>query len=132
MVIQAYKQNHLASFIYAVEFCLTDYHKFREYDAIFQEAFNHITEHTISSVLIEFKDFEYNPEVAFDFFGLCSRLIKYNKMVFFNSPYLEPLLNIWIIGIGIEHTEALDTHHAFISNLLHNIKSDLSKVADLD
>jgi len=106
MVIQAYKQNPLPGFIYAVEFCLADYNQLREYDAIFQEAFNHITEHTITRILVDQQAFLDEPLIAFDFFGLCARLIKTNKMIFFSSPYLEALLNTWSTGIGIDHPEA--------------------------
>lgn len=35
MVVQAYKLNHLPSFIYAVEFCLQAYSANREYEPIF-------------------------------------------------------------------------------------------------
>ncbi len=35
MVVQAYSQNHLPSFIYAVEFCLQAYTSNRDYEPIF-------------------------------------------------------------------------------------------------
>lgn len=132
MVVQAYKQNHLPSFIYAVEFCLQAYPSNREYEGIFQEAFDHISQHTINNVLTDFNEFEYNPEVAFDFFGLCTRLVKYSKRLFFNSPYLESLLNTWVIAIGTEHPETIKTHKAFFTSLLTIVVEDLSKVAPLD
>lgn len=130
-VISAYKQNHLASFLYAVEFCLLDYSTHREYEPIFQDAFNHLSYHTITKVLTDFRDFEDNPEVAFDFFGLCSRLIKVNKPLFFKSPSLEGILKMWIIGIGIDHQDAIKTHQSFFSLLLNTLNTDLSKVAPI-
>jgi hypothetical protein len=122
MVIQAYKQNHLPGFIYAVEFCLSDYQQMREYDAIFQEAFNHITEHTITRFLVDQRSYDYEPEVAYDYFGMCARLLKTNKVLFFSSPYLEGLLNTWGLGIGTEHPEASQTHEIFISHLLSTVR----------
>ena len=104
----------------------------RDYEPIFQEAFNHITSHTINNVLTDFREFEYCPEVAFDFFGLCTRLIKYNKKIFFSSPYLEGLLNTWVIGIGTEHPDAVKTHKAFFTGLISTLSEDLSQVVQLD
>jgi len=98
----------------------------REYDQIFQEAFNHITEHTIGKVLVDQRAYDYEPEVAYDYFGMCTRLLKTNKVLFFSSPYLEALLNTWMLGIGIEHPEAAQTHESFISNLLSTVRNDLS------
>ena len=57
-------------------------------------------------MLIDQRAFDYEPEVAYDYFGMCTRVLKANKMMFFSSPYLEDLLNTWAIGIGIEHPEA--------------------------
>lgn len=115
-----------------MEFCLADYHQRREYDQIFQEAFNHITEHTIGKVLVDQKAFEYEPEVSFDYFGMCGRLLKTNKVLFFSTPYLEALLNTWANGIGLEHPEASQTHESFISSLLSIVRTDLTQVADLE
>jgi len=130
-VIAAYKLNHLASFLYAVEFCLLDYSTHREYEAIFQDAFDHLSHHTITKVLTDFRDYEDNPDVAFDFFGLCCRLIKVNKTLFFKSPSLEGILNMWVIGIGIDNQDAIKTHQSFFCQLLNTINNDLSKVAPL-
>jgi hypothetical protein len=65
-----------------------------------KETFNYISSHTINNVLTELQDFDDNPDVAFDFFGLCKSLIRLSKKIFFDYPYLEELMNTWIIGIG--------------------------------
>ena len=91
-----------------------------------------MTEHTIAKVLVDSRAFDYEPEVAFDYFGMCARLLKTNKALFFSCPYLEALLNTWALGIGIEHPEAAQTHESFVSNLLNIVRADLSEVADLE
>jgi hypothetical protein len=83
-------------------------------------------------VLVDQKAFEYEPEVSFDYFGMCGRLLKTNKVLFFSTPYLEALLNTWANGIGLEHPEASQTHESFISSLLSIVRTDLSQVADLE
>jgi hypothetical protein len=42
IVVSGYKQNNLASFVYAVEFTITEYISREEYGQYFQEAFDHI------------------------------------------------------------------------------------------
>lgn len=83
-------------------------------------------------MLVDARAFDYEPEVAFDYFGMCARLLKTNKVLFFSSPYLEPLLNTWSLGLGLEHPEAAQTHESFISNLLTIVRNDLSHVCDLE
>lgn len=132
IVVQGYELNHLPSFIYAVEFCLADYYQHREYESIFQEAYNHITQHTVTNVLTDFRGYEYNPEVAFDFFGLTLRTVKNSKRLFYGSPYIKEILNCWYLGIGIEHREAIQTHASFMTILISNLKNDLSQIGHVD
>ena len=83
-------------------------------------------------MLIDFRGFENNPEVAFDFFGLCIRAMKTNKRVFFSCPYIENLLNTWYIGIGNEHRDAIKTHTGFITTLFSILKADLTQISHID
>jgi len=112
----------LASFIYAVEFCFADYAANRGFEAIFIEAFNHISLATHASVLVDQAAFQANPEVCFDFFGFCCRLLRSEhpsgRRIFFSSPQLEGILAMWIKGIGVEHRDAIKTHTEFIHHLL--------------
>ena len=97
---------------------MKDYSTNREFETIFSEAFNHITQHTITQVLTDFRAFEFNPDVTYDFFGLCHRALKANKRIFFGCPYIEGILGAWYTGIGIEHKDAIKTHTQFILSLI--------------
>jgi len=131
IVVSGYKQNHLASFIYAVEFSLQEYSTHRDYTPIFQDAFNHICATTAQDILTLPQAFSELPDISADFFGLCQRLIRSSsqtqitKQLFFSSPYLEQIVNMWILGIGLEHREALKTHQGFFSDLVKLLQSDL-------
>lgn len=95
IVISGYKQNHISSFIYSVEFSLQEYGTHRELGNIFQEAFDHICETTAKDVLCLPQAFTEMPDICADFFGLCQRLIRpssqtpMTKKLFFSSPFLE-------------------------------------------
>lgn len=101
--------NHLPGFIYAVEFCLVDYGQLPEYQNIFQEAFNHIIDQT-SKLLTSLDAFYNYSDISFDFFGMSMRYLRLTKHTFFSSSSIEKLLNMWVMGIGIEHRDAVETH----------------------
>jgi hypothetical protein len=137
-VVNGYRQNHLASFIYAVEFSLQEYSSHREYTSIFQDAFNHICATTSQQVLTVSQSFSDFPDISADFFGLCQRLIRpssqtqITKQLFFSSPYLEQILNMWIIGIGLDHRDALKTHQGFFSDLVKLLQTDLKQAGNIE
>lgn len=125
------QQNHLASFIYAVEFCFADYAANRDFETIFMEAFNHISLATHTQVLVDAAAFQANPEVVYDFFGFCCRLLRSEhpagRRIFFSSPQLEGILAMWIRGIGVDHRDAIKMHTEFIQHLLMGIRSRISQ-----
>ncbi|CDW74356.1 arm repeat-containing protein [Stylonychia lemnae] len=124
-------KNPIPGFIYAIEFSLVEYHQFRDYEQIFLESFNMITQRT-SQLLINLTQFEQYPDIAFDYFGMCLRYLKLNKQIIFRSTHLDSLISIWISGIGIEHKDAIETHTEFIIVLLQTLHKDLTQVADLN
>lgn len=138
IVVSGYKQNHMASYIYAVEFSLQEYSTHREYTHIFQDAFNHICATTATDVLSAPQAFLEHPDISSDFFGLCLRLLRHSSMtqitkqLFFSSPYLEQIINMWILGIGLEQKDALSTHIGFFRELVKLLKSELKQAGSID
>jgi hypothetical protein len=60
------------------------------------------------------------------------RLLKSCKNIIFSTQYLESILKIWTLGIGIEHRDAVKTHTGFFLNLISNLKNNLSTITNLD
>lgn len=87
---------------------------------------------TVQNVLVDQNAFQNEPDVCLDFFGLCLRVLKHNKKIFFSAPNIDGILNMWALGVGIEHPEAIRTHKHFFLQLLEKIKDDLKQAGSID
>jgi hypothetical protein len=65
------------------------------------------------------------PDLAFDFFGMCTRYLRMAKKILFSSSELETLLDLWKRGIGVEHKEAAKTHSGFFQELIITLSKDV-------
>ena len=76
---------------------------------------------------------EANPDIAFDFFGMCMRFLRLSqetKSLFFSSSHLDQVLKVWICGIGLEHRDAIKTHTEFMIALINILKKELKEVLE--
>jgi len=77
------------------------------------------------------QDFEREPDVASDFFGMCIRYIKLHKSLLFRSQHLPALIKVWSLGIGIEQSNAVETHTEFFNTLVKVLSKDIQTIQDI-
>lgn len=83
-----YQQNQIGSYVYAVEFCFTEFGHQPQHADLFVEAFDFIVKITYEKMTT--KEYcEQNPDLVNDFFGMAMRYIRYSKSLFFKSNELE-------------------------------------------
>ena len=129
--MEGYEKNSIGSFVYTVEFCLTEYGQKPEYAELFQKAFEFICQQT-SQVLATKNNCARNFELVNDFFGLSLRYIRYNKVIFYSSSTLEILMKeLTMNALGVDNYEAAKVHSSFIIEMTRGLKQDLSQQVDL-
>ena len=119
--MEGYQKNAIGSFVYTVEFSMSQYGHEPEFSALFKEAFEYICS-TTEQILATQKNCERNPELVNDFFGLCKRYIRHNRVIFYQSTTLEILMKgITMNAIGVEQVEAVQTHSQFFIDLIKDV-----------
>ena len=110
-----------------MEFCLTQYGKGEEFTALFKEAFEYICR-TTDQILTTQQNCSRNPDLVNDFFGLCTRYIRHNKQIFYESSTLEVLMKgVTINAIGLEQNDAVKEHSSFLIELTRDVFRDLNE-----
>ena len=100
--MEGYQLNSIGSFVYTVEFCMTQYGRDQNFHALFKEVFEYICK-TTEQILATHQNCERNPDLVNDFFGLCCRYLRHNKQIFYQSSTLEILMKgITMNAIGLE------------------------------
>lgn len=83
-----YQKNQHGTFVYAVEFCFTEYGHQPQNAEIFIEAFDFVVK--ITDQYLNSRELcEQNPDLINDFFGMAMRYVRYDKAIFFKSTQLE-------------------------------------------
>jgi transportin-3 len=82
--MQGYQINPIGSYVYAVEFCFTEFGHQPQNAELFVEAFDFIIK-TTAQALNSRSDLEQQPDLVNDFFGMAMRYVRYNKAIFFRS-----------------------------------------------
>ena len=122
--LAGYQLNSIGSFIYTVEFSLTQFSKAEEHTGLFLEALDFICSHTVQ-VLASKENCQRSRDLVNDFFGLSTRYLRYNKNVFFSCSQLESFVQILLNSVGLESRDAAEVHSRFIKELLKIIQQDL-------
>lgn len=109
--------------MYIVEVSVTVFGKNPEFFEILTIIYEFMCERTLKE-FPKLKDFEENPYLAEDFFGMMSRFMKYAPQIALLSKTLQISLNLAEIGIGVEHVEVAKTLYMFLENLMKLCRED--------
>jgi len=74
--------------------------------------------------LKKFGDFQDNPDIVEDFFGMTTKYMKFAPKVFFRSTQLMTTINLAFTGILLENMHAQETQRNFMMLLLKTLKAD--------
>lgn len=93
------KKKAISSYLYLVEVSVTVFGTKLEYSEILRIIYEFMCERTLKE-LPKLKDFEENPYLTEDFFGMMGRFVKYAPHIALNSKTLQIALQLAEIGIG--------------------------------
>ena len=82
-----FEKNPIGTFIYSVEFTLTEFGGNPQHEFVFVQAFDFICMNS-GQVLATAENCKRSPHLVNDFFGLSKRILRYNEDVFFKSTQL--------------------------------------------
>lgn len=105
LVIEGYSQVPIPSYLYAFEILITVFSKKTETIEIIKFMFKQMFMQTFTVYLTKKEDYNANPGLTEDFFGLLFRIIKINPNVVFECGFFSELIGICINNINIEHIE---------------------------
>lgn len=115
--LEGYRINSIGSFIYTVEFSLTQFSNCEEHKTLFLEALDFIVSHTVT-ILASKENCMRSSDLVNDYFGLSTRYLRYNKQLFFSCGQLESFVSILLNSVAMEGLDAAEVHCRFIKELL--------------
>lgn len=117
----------MGSFVYAVEFCFTEFGHQPQHRDMFIEALDFIIK-TSSDLLATVDDCQQYPDLLNDIYGMSMRYVRYNKSLFFASSQLEQFVQFMMRCIGLESYRAVKGHTEFLIEFLRSLDDDLAEV----
>ena len=94
----------------------TVFYKYPEYRELLQQAFEKMCEITFQH-LPKLKNFEEKPELTEDFFGMLIRYGRYTPQLMLMSNSWPTILELSLMGIGIDHKQAAKSLYAWLEVL---------------
>ena len=105
-LVQSFSKAPHCSFLYAGSICITEFGNVREYVPVLFDMiqnFSGIVFQNLQSI----EQFTANPDMVEEYFYLVARFISYCPDPLLQSPMLASVLQCGVIGLRLEHREAL-------------------------
>ena len=118
IILEGYKIIPISSYLYAFEVTATVFARNIVTFELLKKVLNEFCSLTFSNYLIDVEDFDNNPQLSEDLFGLLNRIIKLNPFFIMDSELFSNLVIVCINNIGISHIE---TSKALLSFLKYTI-----------
>ena len=68
-----------------------------------------------------------NYNLTDDFFEVSRKFLQLRKEQFFNSTQIEPLVNVTLSSLGLQHEDAAMSHQKLLSELLETLRYDFTR-----
>lgn len=118
LVLEGYRINPISSFIYAFEVVASVFVNDPSIEPMFRIMLKELCLQTLNFYLTTVEDYENNPNLTEDFFGLLFRLIRLNPNIIIDFDLLEVIVNICITNIGLTHIESSKNIIYFLDKLI--------------
>ncbi len=130
IILEGYKTNSISSYLYAFEVIATVFLDDNSVEPWLMIMFKELCLQTFNNYLTCTEDFENNPTLSEDFFGLLFRIIRLTPRVILDSELFENLLLISLQNIGISHPECANNLISFLSKVV--TFNEIKKVDEME
>lgn len=118
LILEGYKIVPISSYIYSVEIIASVFANDSSMKEILKMLLKEICQITCNNYLTTFADFENNPQLTEDFFGLIYRMLRLNPFIILDSDILESLFVLSINTITVSHIDSAKNISHFIEKII--------------
>ena len=130
LILEGYKTDPISSYLYAFEVIATVFLDDYSVEPWLMIMFKELCLQTFNNYLTSSEDFENNPTLSEDFFGLLFRMIRLTPRVVLDSELFENLILVALQNIGISHPECANNLISFLSKVV--TFDEIKKVEEMD
>lgn len=130
LILDGYKTNSISSYLYAFEVIATVFLDDYSVEPWLKILFKELCLITFNEYLTCTEDFENNPTLSEDFFGLLFRVIRLTPRVILDSELFENIFLVALQNIGISNPECANNLISFLSKVV--TFSEIKKVEEMD
>jgi hypothetical protein len=130
LIIDGYKTKPISTYIYAFEVIATVFASDSNNKQLLKDLLKEICVQTFGKYLTKPEDYEENPLLGEEIFGMLYRLVKLNVFLILDFELLDSLLKIAIENLNVSHLETCKNLIYFLMNIINF--HELSKSKDID